>query len=122
MQIYLAGPMTGLPDYNYPAFHRYAAMLRDWGYTVTNPAENPAPPCGTWEGYMAMALPQVRAAQLVVFLPGWKKSRGAKKEHALAQRSGIPCLELLSHAPPLFDPTPPSQPDHLPDATKMMPP
>ena len=41
-RIYLAGPMTGLPEFNYPAFHAEAARLRQLGYHVENPAENSA--------------------------------------------------------------------------------
>ncbi|MCY1527250.1 hypothetical protein D9M68_623110 [compost metagenome] len=41
-RIYLAGPMTGLPEFNYPAFHAEAARLRALGYQVENPAENQA--------------------------------------------------------------------------------
>ena len=47
-RIYLAGPMSGLPELNYPAFHAKAAELRAAGHHVENPAENPAPPCGSW--------------------------------------------------------------------------
>lgn len=39
-RLYLAGPMTGLPDFNYPAFHAAAAAWRAAGWTVANPAEN----------------------------------------------------------------------------------
>lgn len=45
-RIYIAGPMTGLPDNNYPAFHEAAARLRKRCWHVENPAENPAPPRG----------------------------------------------------------------------------
>lgn len=39
MIVYLCGKMTGMPDYNYPAFHAWAKRLRDAGHTVRNPAE-----------------------------------------------------------------------------------
>ena len=38
-KIYIAGPMTGLPELNFPAFHAEAARLRAFGYEVINPAE-----------------------------------------------------------------------------------
>ena len=43
-RVYIAGPMTGLPDFNYPAFNAAAAKLRALGLEVLNPAENPPPP------------------------------------------------------------------------------
>jgi len=53
-RICIAGPMTGLPDNNYPAFHD-AARLRKGCWHVENPAENPAPhveaTC-SWTAYM----------------------------------------------------------------------
>lgn len=55
-RIYLSGPMTGLPDYNYPAFNAEAARLRALGYTVENPAENPPVPGHVWELYMRAAI------------------------------------------------------------------
>ena len=37
--VYLSGPMTGLPDLNFPAFHAAADKLRSQGVQVVNPAE-----------------------------------------------------------------------------------
>lgn len=88
-KIYLAGPMSGLPESNYPAFHAAAAKLRAMGHVVLNPAENPEPACGTWQGYMRMALAQLVQCDGVVLLPGWSDSRGALLERELAQTLGM---------------------------------
>ena len=87
-RIYLSGPMTGLPDYNYPAFNAEAKRLRGLGYVVVNPAENP--PQTTWEAYMEVCIPQVRTCDTIALLPGWSESRGSLRERQEAIRLGIP--------------------------------
>lgn len=94
MKIYIAGPMTGLPDFNYPAFNAAAAQLRAMGHTVLNPAENPVPACGTWQGYMRLALAQLVQCECIVLLPGWAESKGALIERKLAQVLGMDVLLL----------------------------
>ena len=84
MKIYVAGPMTGLPDLNYPAFNLVAQQLRAAGHIVINPAENPTPACGSWLGFMRMSVAQVSTVDRVVMLPGWESSRGARLEHHIA--------------------------------------
>lgn len=92
-RIYIAGPMTGLPEYNYPAFHAAAAKLRAIGYEVENPAENPEQP--SWQHYMRLAVRQLASCDAVALLPGWEHSRGAKEEFRLAQVLGIECKPLM---------------------------
>ena len=93
---YLAGPMSGLPEYNYPAFHEAAAELRRIGWRVVNPAENEPPnDSPTWDDWMAISRPQVIGAALVVLLPGWERSAGAREERQIADDSGIPVFTLL---------------------------
>ena len=84
MRIYIAGPMTGLPESNYPAFNAMAARLRALGYHVENPAENPVPACKSWRGYMRMAITQLVTCDAVALLPGWGTSKGANIEARLA--------------------------------------
>lgn len=95
MRLYIAGPMTGLPESNYPAFNAAAARLRALGHTVHNPAENPAPACGTWLGYMRMSLRQIADTDAIVVLPGWADSKGALIEYGLAYDLGLPIFNYL---------------------------
>jgi hypothetical protein len=92
-RIYLSGPMTGLPDYNYPAFNAETARLRALGYTVENPAENPPVPGDRWELYMRAALRQMLTCDAVAFLPGWQASRGANVEIELAGHLGMAVIQ-----------------------------
>ena len=93
-RIYIAGPMSGLPDLNYPAFHAKAAELRALGHHVENPAENKPPHCKSWLGYMRLAVAQLVTCDAVVLLPGWEKSRGARIERQLADGMG---LQVFGH-------------------------
>lgn len=88
-KIYIAGPMSGLPEFNYPAFNAEAERLRSLGHEVLNPAENPVPECGTWAGYMRLALAQLVQCHTIRLLPGWEKSSGARLEEHVAMRLGL---------------------------------
>lgn len=107
--VYLAGPMRGLPEFNFPAFREAAADLRARGHLVTSPAEmdeeldgfdgkgnvEPLP----FQDYMARDLPAVCAADAVVVLPGWQRSQGAQLEVYVAETVGIPVLRYPDLVP-----------------------
>ena len=93
---YVAGPMTGLKDLNYPAFDAAASELRTAGHHVENPAENPVPACGSWEGYMRLAVRQLATCDAIYLLPGWEDSRGAVIEVRLAQDLGLRMVERVA--------------------------
>ena len=92
-RIYVAGPMAGLPEFNYPAFDAAASALRALGHIALNPTEverhNPTP--GTpqpWDWYMRHALRMVLDAEALALLPGWEQSRGASLEVHVARALG----------------------------------
>ena len=95
MILYIAGPMTGYPGHNYPAFHAAADSLRVAGYSVLNPAEPviaermPDAESVPWEWWMRRALRLLLDADGVALLPGWHESRGARIEHELAINLGM---------------------------------
>lgn len=86
-RIYIAGPMSGLPDFNYPAFHTEAARLRALGFHVESPAENPKQE--SWEAYMKQSIRQMLTCDAVFLMTGWEASRGAGIEYRLAVTVGM---------------------------------
>lgn len=93
LKIYLSGPMSGLPAFNYPAFHAAAAELRAAGHDVFNPAEiDFKKPLEEVTHRDALAVDLVwicHYAEAMALLPGWKNSRGALAEHATALAIGM---------------------------------
>ncbi|SDG21439.1 protein of unknown function, partial [Cellulosimicrobium cellulans] len=92
MRVYVAGPMTGYPEYNYPAFNAAAARLAQLGYEPVNPATHPAQP--TWSDYLRLALAAVVTVDAVAVLPGWEASRGARLEVHVSHALGLPVVPL----------------------------
>lgn len=89
MRIYIAGPMTGIPALNFPAFHAEAKRLRALGYEVVNPAEINADPAAGWVECMRADIRELVTCEAISLLTGWEKSRGATLEHHIAQALGM---------------------------------
>src|SRR5574343_1401639 len=79
-KVYVAGPMTGLPDLNLKQFYAAEEYLTELGARVMNPAV--LPDGFEWEEFLSIAIPMMQACHVVAFLPGWENSRGAKQEHS----------------------------------------
>ncbi|MFY8042016.1 MAG: DUF4406 domain-containing protein [Rhodoferax sp.] len=88
--LYLAGPMTGLPEYNYPLFNSTTQRMRSAGFTVVNPAENGLPASAPWAAHMRRDLHSMLDCQGVALLPGWEESKGARLEVDIARALGMP--------------------------------
>ena len=94
MILYLAGPMTGWPDHNYPAFRAVAQLLREAGFRVSSPHEA-AEPGHTWGHYVRQGLRLLLDCEALVLLPGWRGSKGATLEHRVAKALGMPIYEWV---------------------------
>jgi hypothetical protein len=109
MKVYVAGPMRGYPDFNFPAFHAASAKLREKGHEVFSPAEKDQSihggdfakgTNGTLESIANTGFSLRRAlgddtawicaeGEGIYMLKGWETSKGAKAEKALAEALGL---------------------------------
>lgn len=103
MKVYIAGPMSGLPEFNYPAFNAAEGTLLVAGHFPLNPARseehNHTGKPQAWDWYMRHALRMVADAEGVALLDGWENSRGATLEHHVATALGLdvrPLADWLS--------------------------
>ena len=91
MRLYIAGPMTGLPEFNYPAFFAAAEQLLAAGFDVLNPARKEGREgCESWLDFMRAALRDLADCDGIAMLPGWADSRGAEIEVRTAATLGLP--------------------------------
>lgn len=97
---YVAGPMRGIPLYNFPAFHEAAARYRAAGFHIFNPAQmdeeagvfgntDPLPPGFMRDAMRRDLLAIIDHCDTIILLKGWEKSSGVKAELALANVLGL---------------------------------
>lgn len=118
MKYYVAGPMTGLENYNWPAFEEAASLLRSRGNDVISPTEiDEEMGCVVvvrdpgvvghgivsvettdtfdYETVLAKDLEAVKGCDGIYLLPGWESSKGANRELQQALRYGL----IVTHHP-----------------------
>lgn len=104
-KVYIAGKMSGLPNYNYPMFFKAEEILTRLGYEAFNPAHHsgdtleeaiatvhtdPRP----WEWYLKEDIKILLGCDYIFLLPGWEDSRGARLEYHVASEVGIKILDI----------------------------
>lgn len=94
--MYIAGPMTGLPDFNHPAFRTAAAELRELGIDVEDPSTNENPTPGDYHGWLRAGLAQLIRCDAVALLDGWEVSGGARLEVNVAATLGLRVAPLAT--------------------------
>lgn len=96
-RVYIAGPMTGIAEYNFPAFFAAEKVLAEVGYQPVNPArkdmeidgfDGSEPTTQPFEHYMNRDIPLVLTCDGIAVLPDWWKSRGGRSEVSVALLTG----------------------------------
>jgi hypothetical protein len=107
-QAYIAGPMRGLPLYNFPAFFTAERRLKPFGVLVFNPARKDIDagvvtvgydvngdlsrvdltPQFTIEDALRRDYIAICESRNIIFLPGWEDSPGACNEYRVAREVG----------------------------------
>ncbi len=89
--LYIAGPMRGIENYNFPLFKKVAKKLRKNGWFVVSPAEmdealglDQTHELRAFSEYMQRDLSAVCDCDGIVLLPGWETSKGARLEAMVA--------------------------------------
>lgn len=86
-KLYIAGPMSGIADHNFPAFRDKAAELRDLGLIVVNPAElHGGDRTQKWSWYLRRDVRAMMDCEGLYMLEGWTNSEGASFEFSIAQK------------------------------------
>lgn len=109
--IYVAGPMRGLPEFNFPAFYAAETYLESMGWKVLSPAradnENGFDEKATKEvtremmtEFVMRDADMLTKSDAIYLLDGWEHSRGAKGEKSIAEWIG---LDVIYQTPPKGD-------------------
>ena len=107
-RVYLAGPMTGYENFNFPAFNAAAQRLRAEGFDVVNPADHGIVEGAEWADYLRFDLGKLVQCASIALLPGWEASKGANLEVSVAQKLGmfVRCLDGATRPPAQAEPAP----------------
>jgi hypothetical protein len=105
MKIYIAGPMSGYPEFNFPAFFEAQKEFEEKGWKVFNPAQKDIESHGTAimdnptgdpilaakkDGFdireaLRWDTDAICKSDAILMLRGWEHSPGACAEHSLAR-------------------------------------
>ena len=102
--IYIAGPMLGIEDNNYPLFNFVADKLFNYGWLVVNPVSIGGK-FGTADAINASPellaevvrreLCELMDCDAICLLPGWETSNGARRELLYALNSGKVIIQAV---------------------------
>lgn len=95
MRVYIAGPMMGYPEHNFPLFNHVADRLRSKGHVVINPVEvgdkhfNNDTSKATPHEFLTKDILELLTCDTICLLPNWDLSCGATCEAVIAKSLGF---------------------------------
>lgn len=102
MKIFISGPMTGIENYNFPKFNEVEKFLVSEGHEVVNPVKI----CKKYKKEVVLSdrsvfdkmvneeLETLKTCDMICFLPGWDKSKGALKEFDVAVENKLGMITI----------------------------
>jgi hypothetical protein len=109
-RVYIAGPMRGYPQFNFPAFDAARDAWAARGWEVVSPADmdrtldgvqenNPTPDqIHSFAHYMRRDISALLTVDAIAFLPGWEASTGANVEKVVAQALNLDQYDAITFA------------------------
>ena len=104
-RVYIAGPMRGIPLWNFPAFDEWRDFMYEAGWYVISPAdmdrdlgidEHDYPDLPfTMEDAMSRDIEQILSCTAILLLPGWENSTGVATELTVAKAIGLQILRAV---------------------------
>lgn len=109
--VYLAGPMTGYPDYNRGGFEAAERYAVERGWRPVSPQNTDPSHAGTcpdgerhttaagshpYPCWIKSSLRMMLGCDAVLMLPGWEKSRGASLERVVAEGCAMRVYEMAA--------------------------
>ena len=100
MKVYVAGPMSGLPEYNFPLFREVCALLRsdypEWEVISPHEMDEKDTVEGwSWQDFMRRDMKVIADCHAIALLPGWATSKGARLEHHVARELGLQRWQIV---------------------------
>jgi hypothetical protein len=117
---YVGGPMSNVPQFNFPRFEEVAGKLREQGYNIVSPVELVHPEkariamqsttgkyrkrYGPWDAYLCrdLVICAMPNCQGIILLDGWESSRGARAESFICDTLGKDCFVYEDDGPTLI--------------------
>lgn len=93
-KVFISGPMSGIKDFNKPAFDKAEAYLTQAGFSVFNPARMHFDDAWTHEEIMRIDLAALSQCDYILMLAGFEASIGAMQEYRYAMATGIEMFRM----------------------------